>query len=374
MEKETLKNWLIVLLSAIILLGGFFLYKQEKQPKDTAAKQQAVNKIEVREFQAQNVLVSQNFIGRVAAVNSVEMMPYLGGYIEEIPADSGQKVKKGDVIIVLRQNEYKAALASAEAAIFSGVADLKNAESQYQRLINAGNKAVSQIELDNAKTAVLTAEAQLKQAKSAYETAKINLNYTLIRAPFDGVLGNINVSVGDFVSPSMNKSLVRIVQYNPARVVFSITDKEFLQRENLFEDKVKVQLSNDNLYPFEGNIIYTENALEKSTNTLTIYAEVKNPDRKLLPNAYVKVYLEHIYKNVVVISKDIVLLKNDGNYVYAVKDGVLSLIPVKILAEKENDFIVQNTFEADEQLVAQNVEANLLGKKVQTENVSKEGR
>lgn len=374
MEKETLKNWLIVLLSAIILLGGSFLYKQEKQPKDTATKQQAVNKIEVREFQAQNVLVSQNFIGRVAAVNSVEMMPYLSGYIEEIPADSGQKVKKGDVIIVLRQNEYKAALASAEAAIFSGVADLKNAESQYQRLINAGNKAVSQIELDNAKTAVLTAEAQLKQAKSAYETAKINLNYTLIRAPFDGVLGNINVSVGDFVSPSMNKSLVRIVQYNPARVVFSITDKEFLQRENLFEDKVKVQLSNDNLYPFEGNIIYTENALEKSTNTLTIYAEVKNPDRKLLPNAYVKVYLEHIYKNVVVISKDIVLLKNDGNYVYAVKDGVLSLIPVKILAEKENDFIVQNTFEADEQLVAQNVEANLLGKKVQTENVSKEGR
>ena len=172
----------------------------------------------------------------------------------------------------------------------------------------------------------------------------------------------------------MNKSLVRIVQYNPARVVFSITDKEFLQRENLFEDKVKVQLSNDDLYPFAGNIIYTENALEKSTNTLTIYAEVKNPDRKLLPNAYVKVYLEHIYKNVVVISKDIVLLKNDGNYVYAVKDGVLSLIPVKILAEKENDFIVQNTFEADEQLVAQNVEANLLGKKVQTENVSTEGR
>lgn len=374
MEKETLKNWLIVLLSVIILLGGFFLYKQEKHSDIMAAKQQAVNKIEVREFQAQNVLVSQNFIGRVAAVNSVEMMPYLSGYIEEIPADSGQKVKKGDVIIVLRQNEYKAALASAEAAIFSGVADLKNAESQYQRLINAGNKAVSQIELDNAKTAVLTAEAQLKQAKSAYETAKINLNYTLIRAPFDGVLGNINVSVGDFVSPSMNKSLVRIVQYNPARVVFSITDKEFLQRENLFEDKVKVQLSNDDLYPFEGNIIYTENALEKSTNTLTIYAEVKNPDRKLLPNAYVKVYLEHIYKNVVVISKDIVLLKNDGNYVYAVKDGVLSLIPVKILAEKENDFIVQNTFEADEQLVAQNVEANLLGKKVQTENVSTEGR
>ena len=152
MEKETLKNWLIVLLSVIILLGGFFLYKQEKHSDIMAAKQQAVNKIEVREFQAQNVLVSQNFIGRVAAVSSVEMMPYLSGYIEEIPADSGQKVKKGDVIIVLRQNEYKAALASAEAAIFSGVADLKNAESQYQRLINAGNKAVSQIELDNAKT------------------------------------------------------------------------------------------------------------------------------------------------------------------------------------------------------------------------------
>ncbi len=374
MEKETLKNWLIVLLSVIILLGGFFLYKQEKAPDDMAQKQQIADSVKVMKFQPQNIIVSQGFIGRVVAVSSVEMMPYLSGYIKEIPANSGQKVKKGDVIIVLRQNEYKAALASAEAAILSGVADLKNAESQYQRLANAGNKAVSPIELDNAKTAVLTAEAQLKQAKAAYDKAKINLDYTLIRAPFDGVLGNINVSVGDFVSPSMGKALVRIVQYNPARVVFSITDKEFLQRENLLEDKVKFRLSNDELYPFVGNIIYTENALEKSTNTLTIYAEVKNPKRKLLPNAYVKVYLEHMYKNVVAIAKDRVLLKNDGDYVYAVKENVLSLIPVKILAEKENNFILQNTFNADEQLVMQDVETNMLGKKFQLENIGKEGR
>ena len=107
MEKETLKNWLIVLLSAIILLGGFFLYKQEKHSDIMAAKQHVVNRIKVMDFHVQNILVSQNFIGRVAAVSSVEMMPYLNGYIEEIPADSGQKVKKGDVIIVLRQNEYR---------------------------------------------------------------------------------------------------------------------------------------------------------------------------------------------------------------------------------------------------------------------------
>ncbi len=370
MKKDTFKNLLILILLLIIAGGGVFLYKHSRPHAEEAVKSENLITVAAEQPKVQDIVVSKSFIGRVAAVRSVNILPYLSGYIAQIPADSGQEVKKGDILIVLRQEEYKAALTSAYSAVLSSAADLQNAQSQYQRLLKAGAKAVSQTELDNAKTALLTAQAAAEKAGANYETAKINLAYTWVKAPFDGVLGNINVAIGDFISPSMSPALVRIVQYNPARVIFSVTDKEFLQNKDLFADKVKVILSDGEAYPFTGKVIYTENALEKSTNTLAVYAEFENPQRLLIPNAYVKVLLEHTYKNVVAVAKNLVQLKDGGNFVYAVQNGTVVLLPVQIEAEKDDVFLLKNNFKADELLIVQEIEAQLAGQKVQVQNQS----
>lgn len=370
MKKDTFKNWLIIFLLLVIIGGGWLLYNHKKQPALQNFKEKEIE-VQATQLPPENIMVAQSFIGSVVAVNSVYLVPYLSGYIAEIPVDSGQQVKKGDTVIMLRQEEYKAALDSAYAAVLSGAADLNNAESQYQRLLKAGKKAVSQTELDNAKTAYLTAQANLKQAEANLETAGINLGYTKITAPFDGVLGNINASVGNFISPSTS-NLVRIVQYNPARVIFSVTDKEFLQYKNLFADAVKLQLSNGQDYPYKGQIIYTENVLDKASNSLAVYAEFENPHRVLIPNAYVKVLLEHTYKNATLISKDLVQLKDNGYFVYAVQDNTVAQLPVDVEAEKGNDFVVKNTFKTNTWLITQEIEPSLIGQKVKIKNVQKE--
>lgn len=368
MKKDTFKNWLIIILLLVIAGGGilFYIHSRPQAVKPEAAEKLISVAAELPK--AEDISIAKNFIGRVAAVRSVNILPYLSGYVADIPADSGQQVKRGDVLIVLRQEEYKAAVHSAYAAVLSAAADLQNAQNQYSRLHKAGARAVSQTELDNAKTAVLTAEAAAKQAAANLETSSINLNYTLVKAPFDGVLGNINIAVGDFVTPSMNPSLVRIVQYNPARVIFSVTDKELLQNHDLFADKVRLILSDGKKYPFSGKVIYTENAIEKSTNTLAVYAEFENPDKTLIPNAYVKVLLEHTYKNAVLTAKNLVQMKNNGNFVYAVKDGEVILKPVQILAEDGGSFILKNDFSNGESLITQDIEPQLLGQKVQIQN------
>ena len=373
MRKDALKDLLIVLLLIIIVCGGIVLYKLQEDKKTTpAVSPQSVSIVEVSAAKPQDVAVSQSFIGQVVAVNSVNIVPYLSGYIAQIPVDSGAAVKKDDVLIVLQQDEYKAQQDSAYAAVLTGAADLRNAESQYGRLLKAGKKAVSQTELENAQTEVLRAQGALKQAKANYETAAINLGYTLIKAPFDGVLGNISVSVGDFISPSKTSSLVRIVQYNPARVVFSITDKEFLQRENIFADKVKLQLSDGQNYPFVGKIIYTENALDKNTNTLAVYAEFSNPQRQLIPNAYVKVFLEHTYKKVFLLPKNLLQMQSDGNYAYGVKDGKVTLFKVSVIAEQGDNYLLENTLQKDEFILSQEIEPRLMGQKVKITNSSEE--
>lgn len=370
MKKDTFKNWLILFLLLIIIGGGWLLFNHKEQPAPPSSKAKEIV-VRAKPLAAENITVAQSFIGNVVAVNSVYLVPYLSGYIAEIPVDSGQQVKKGDIIITLRPEEYKAAMDSAYAAVLSGAADLNNAESQYQRLLKAGAKAVSQTELDSAKTAYLTAKANLKQAEANLETAGINLGYTKITAPFDGVLGNINASVGNFISPSTS-NLVRIVQYNPARVIFSVTDKEFLQYNNLFADAVRLQLSNGQDYPYTGKIIYTENVLDKASNSLAVYAEFENPQRVLIPNAYVKVLLEHTYKNAVLISKDLVQLQDNGYFVYAVQDNAVAQLPVQIEAEKGNDFVAKNTFKTNTWLITQETEPSLIGQKVQVQNVQEE--
>lgn len=373
MKKDAIKDLLIVVLLIIIVCGGIVLYKQQEAEKtESSALPQSVSMVEVSVAKPQDVNVSQSFIGQVVAINSVNIVPYLSGYIAQIPVDSGATVKKDDVLIVLQQDEYKAQQDSAYAAVLTCVADLRNAQNQYERLLKAGKKAVSQTELENAQTEVLRTQGALKQAKANYETAAVNLGYTLIKAPFDGVLGNISVSVGDFISPAKTSSLVRIVKYNPARVVFSITDKEFLQRANIFADKVKLQLSDGQKYPFVGKIIYTENALDKNTNTLAVYAEFSNPQRLLIPNAYVKVFLEHVYKKVFLLPKNLLYMQNDGNYAYGVKDGKVALLKVEIIAEQGDNYLLENNLQKDEFILSEEIEPSLVGQKVKIAKSSEE--
>lgn len=365
MKKDTFKNLLILILLLIIAGGGIFLYAHKRPQFIKPVEKRDVLSVSAEFPKLNNVEVAKSFIGRVAAVRSVNILPYLSGYIVQIPADSGQAVKQGDVIVVLKQDEYKTALTSAYAKILSCAADLENAQSQYNRLQKAGSKAVSQTELDNAKTALLNARSAFKQAEAEFETARINLNYTFVRAPFDGVLGNINVAVGDFASPSMSPALVRIVQYNPSRVIFSVTDKEFLQNRDLFADKVKIILSDGEMYPFSGKVIYTENALEKSTNTLAVYAEFENQNRILVPNAYVKVLLEHSYKNVFLLSKSLVHAKNNGHFVYVLKNKIITEKIIKVITEKDGNYVVENDFSPTEMLITQEVEPYLVGKEAE---------
>ena len=365
MKKDTFKNLLILILLLIIAGGGIFLYAHKRPQFIKPVEKRDVLSVSAEFPKLNNVEVAKSFIGRVAAVRSVNILPYLSGYIVQIPADSGQTVKQGDVIVVLKQDEYKTALTSAYAKILSCAADLENAQSQYNRLQKAGSKAVSQTELDNAKTALLNARSAFKQAEAEFETARINLNYTFVRAPFDGVLGNINVAVGDFASPTMSPALVRIVQYNPSRVIFSVTDKEFLQNRDLFADKVKIILSDGEMYPFSGKVIYTENALEKSTNTLAVHAEFENQNRILVPNAYVKVLLEHSYKNVFLLSKSLVHTKNNGHFVYVLKNKIITEKIIKVITEKDGNYVVENDFSPTEMLITQEVEPYLVGKEAE---------
>lgn len=323
---------------------------------------------EVAAFRPENrtITVVNRYIAQVEAINQIQIVPYISGYILEIKVQGGQAVKKDDVLAVLRQEEYVAALSEATAAVASAKADYDNALTTYQRMQKAGNRAVSAVELDNAKAAYLTAEANLEKSRAGQLSAQTDLDYTYLKAPFDGVLGNIGVSVGEYVSPQSSE-IMELVQYNPIRVVFSITDKEYLNHFHSTADdnlKIGLKLANGEVYEHYGKIVYAANIVEKQTDSLAVYAEFSNPEKILMPNAYAEVLLERTYDDVFLLDKSRIVMKPEGDFVYVTDNNVVNLHKIIVLGDYNNQYVIKNDFGADMFLIDEDVEPTLLGQTV----------
>ena len=356
--------WLLLILF-LLGVGIFGLFRSTHKTRDFQAEP-AEQSMSVIKPHPQNAKTVHVYIGQAEAINQTEIVPYISGYVTKITAQGGQKVKKGDVLAVLQQDEYLADLAAADAALFALKADFVNAKIKYERMKNSGEDVYAVQDIDNAKSAFLSAAGNLEKARAEQFAAQTKFDYTYLKAPFDGILGNIAVSIGEYVSPQ-SRNLMELVQYNPIRVVFSVTDKDFLNNfsaKNETKLSIKARLANGDILPQVGKIKYTSNIIDKNTNSLAIYAEFENPDNRLLPNAYVQVLAEQEYEGIILIAKPQVIMKTDGDYVYTVLNGILNLHKLHIFGENDDYFIAENNFAKDEYIVQETPETQQVGDKV----------
>lgn len=222
-EKRTYTDLLIILVILAAVLAWFFWPSAHRKPtsEDSRPQELALN---VMPLAPRDVSLTQSYIGYVTPIHSVDIVPYINGFLEDIMVDGGQRVERGDNLILIRQNEYKASLEAAEASVLQADATLNNAAVYYRRMKQAGTKVISKTELDNAKASYLSAKAALAQAKANRDLAKVNFDYTIIQAPISGIVGNVDLTRGDYVSPSSG-TLLKIIQFDPIRVVFPLPTK-----------------------------------------------------------------------------------------------------------------------------------------------------
>lgn len=367
-EKRTYTDLLIILVILAAVLAWFFWPSAHRKPasEDSRPQELALN---VMPLAPRDVSLTQSYIGYVTPIHSVDIVPYINGFLEDIMVDGGQRVERGDNLILIRQNEYKASLEAAEASVLQADATLNNAAVYYRRVKQAGTKVISKTELDNAKASYLSAKAALAQAKANRDLAKVNFDYTIIQAPISGIVGNVDLTRGDYVSPSSG-TLLKIIQFDPIRVVFSITDKDYLnemakQSGGLFNgEAIKIRLSNGQIYNKTGKFRFLDNEINRSTNSIAVYADFENENHTLVANAYVDVLLEKNIKNGVPVRQNLVTMEDSGNYVYVVKDDRLERRKVDILGIRGNDYILKNSFAVGEYLVLDKVGRIIPGQKL----------
>ncbi len=240
----------------------------------------------------------RRYVGTVEAVRQVEIMPRVTGELRQIHFQEGSMVKEGEKLFSIEDTTYAAAVAALKAEKEQLLAQADFARKEFERnseLIK--NKAVSVSAYDKALFDHLTAQALLKKVEAALIDAENNLSYTQIKAAVTGKIGKSNFSVGDLVTPGGGK-MTDIEMISPIYVRFSISEtvlrREFGTVENLQKYGIaRIKLADNSSYPETAKIVLTNNKINPTTNTISVWASYKNSDANLIPGGFVSVFLEN---------------------------------------------------------------------------------
>jgi RND family efflux transporter MFP subunit len=319
--------------------------------------------------------------GNAASVNTVKLLARVQGYVQEIKYQDGAAVKKGTPLFVIEPEPYKVQLEQAQAAEQGAKATLINAEAEFTRQQELQSKDVStQANLDRARAARDTARASVLQAQAATQTAEINLGYTTVSAPFDGVVTARKVSVGELVGGDHTSELATIVQLDPIWVWFNLSERD-VQRVRAqmaqqgvtaadFINKVPVEagLQTETGYPHRGVLDYAAPEVNQSTGTLQvrgIFENAKEGLPRLLPGYFVRVRVPLRPEQALLVPEVAVGSDQAVRYVLTVNgDGIVEQRRVQLGQTTGEMRVVESGLKPDERVVVSGILDAVPGQKV----------
>jgi membrane fusion protein, multidrug efflux system len=338
---------------ALVCAGGFgAAHAQQAAPPPAVLVQPA----ELKPLGARS-----EFIGRVAAVDKVELRARVKGFLGPRKFTDGDQVKEGQVVFTIEPDTYQAAVDQKTAQRDAAKAALVNSEVQFKRAAellrtNTGTQAV----YDQRQSEQLQAKAALEEAEAQLRDARINLSYTEIKSPLTGRIGKAAFSPGNLVSPDSGV-LATVVTESPMRVLFSVTQRELLEArkeggggggEGLV---VQLRLADDSIYSEKGKLDFLDVTVDPKTDGQILRAVFENKNHTLTDGMTVRVVLEaEKAPTVVAVPEAAVALDQGGAYLFVVNDkNVVEQRRIKVSTARDGLLAVTDGLKAGEKVIIQ---------------------
>jgi membrane fusion protein (multidrug efflux system) len=291
--------------------------------------------------------------------------------IEAVHFKEGDLVKEGDLLFTIQPDPFRAAVAVREAELAQANAALVRAQKFYDRMKSADIRSISKTDFDKAESDYLQAQAGVKQGEAGLNLVRIDLGYTEIKAPISGRIGAAKITKGNYVMPAASM-LASIVQTDPVRVVFSVTDRTYLtlrQQELAGTSSTlaaHIRLPNGEVLPTLGKKDFDDNAMNSRTGTMAVRFAFDNTDGLLVAGSYVKILLENQEASMgIKVPQRAVLADQQGSYVLTVDDaGVVSAVRIKPGVQLGADRIVLSGLKAGDRLVVDGIQRAVPGSTV----------
>lgn len=324
--------------------------------------------VSVAQVVSRSIVDSDEFTGRIEAVDTVEIRPRVAGYLEAVHFREGAMVEQGDLLLTIDPREYRAAVDVARANLERAETRIVLAEQEVERskmLIAA--RAISREEFDQRQSELQQATADRSGARAQLVQAELNLSFSRITAPITGRIGAALVKPGNLVSPG-ETLLTTLVSVDPVYVIFEADENVYLEMQSRLPDgahfgseglrlPVEVGLAGDSDYPYSGELDFIDNQLDPATGTIRGRAVLPNADGRLTPGLFARVRLFGSREYEVMLIHDMAILTDqDRKYVYVVgANNLAERRDVQLGSLADGLRIVTSGLSADDRVVVNGV-------------------
>jgi membrane fusion protein (multidrug efflux system) len=329
-----------------------------------------------------DVPLSDEYAGTLQAYVSAEARARVEGFLLEQHYTEGSFVKAGQLLFVIDPKPFDAARLQAEGSLVQAKAALEKAEADVARdrpLV--AKQAVSQQDLDHAIAAKDSATGQVAAAEGALRTANLNLGYTRVAAPVDGIAGIAQVRIGNLVGQGEPTLLATVYQVDPVRMVFSLPERDYIDlaaRIAAFERTeaqggaappetrgLQLVLANGSLFQYQGQIAIIGGPVDPATGTLTVQALFPNPNQELRPGQYGRLRIRNdIQQAVVVPQRAVAPIQGQDQVAIVGPEDKIEMRPVKLGPQSGAFVVVESGLEPGERLVVDGVQKVRAGQAV----------
>lgn len=327
--------------------------------------EQTASEYPVLEVKTSEYSFTESHSATIEGRQDIELYAQVSGTISQLKVREGQQVRKGQVLFVIDQVPYRAALNTARAAVQAAEASVQTARLEYDSKKELfREKVVSQYDLSLAGNNLAVAEASLEQAKTAEVNAANNLSYTEVKSPSDGVIGTLPYRVGALVGPSSPTPLTTVSDNSEVYVYFSLTEKQILALLREYGSpaeiidkfpEVELMLSDGNEYSEKGKIETISGVINPQTGTVSVRCVFPNKNQMLLSGSTGKVMIES-RENVITIPQSCAYELQDKVFAFKVADG--KAIATEIVVDSRNDgknFVVREGLSDGDIIISEGV-------------------